>query len=567
MTKKSLFLLLFVLLSPVSGLLFSQTIPVGSRVLEDYYRRAQLLGKVDSSLSFVSRPFFPTISMPVANAFDPDGSLQKLRKNKFDGIYRFDKNRGMFQLLPVELSVQQNSHHPYSLNDGAMIPARGFQTLASAGFYAKYGPLSIQFRPEVVYAENKDFEGFPEEHPDAVWQAYYTIHNQIDLPERFGNEPYQKVFWGQSSVRLTFGPASLGISNENLWWGPGMRNSLLMTNTAPGFKHITLNTVKPVRTPIGSFEGQLIAGRLDSSGFSSPILKRNNIGATYYKSKPDDWRYLNGIVLSYQPRWVPGLFLGAERVFMTYRGDMGNTLNDYLPVIIPMTKKQLGEEEEDTKIRDQIASVFMRWVWLKEHAEIYLEYGREDHAWDIRDIFLQPEHSRAYILGFRKMIPLKKHPEQSIEVALEATQLENTFKSGTRDSGQWYLHSQVVHGYTQTGQLLGAGIGPGSNMQTLTVSWVKSMRTIGIGLERYVHDNDFHYAVIKDIRANWVDLNSSLFGSWDLGHFLLTARVDAVVSNNYQHLFVPADPADTEFWTKGKTTFNFQALVGVEYRW
>ncbi|MFA6128903.1 MAG: capsule assembly Wzi family protein [Bacteroidales bacterium] len=557
-------LLLACLLS--RALLVAQTIPVGTPVLEDYYRRAQLLGLSDTTQSFTCRPFFPAISKKAANPFDPDRSLRKTRTSNFDGIFRFDKNRGMIQLLPVQWLVQYNTHHPYSLNDGAMIPARGFQTLFSAGVYAKYGPLSIQLRPEVVYAGNRIFDGFPTEHPDDVWKAYYTIYNQIDLPERFGDGSYQKVFWGQSSVRLTFGPASLGLSNENLWWGPGRRNSLLMSNTAPGFKHLTLNTIRPVKTPIGSFEGQLIAGRLDSSGFRPPMLERNGIGAAFYRPKPNDWRYLNGIVLSYQPRWVQGLFLGATRVFQTYRGDMGNALNDYLPVIIPLTKKQLGEQEENAKKRDQIASVFARWVWLQAHAEIYFEYGREDHAWDGRDVFLQPEHARAYILGFRKLAPLKNHPDQAIEVVLEATQLQNTYSGGTRGQSSWYLHTQLVHGYTQLGQLLGAGIGPGSNMQTLSVTWVKSLKTIGIQLERYVHDNDFHNEIIKDIRANWVDFCTSLFGTWDFGHFLLTARLDAVESFNYEHLFVQADPAVTDFWTHGKTVFNLQGMVGMVYR-
>ena len=565
--KNKVFVLLFIfLLSPFAFRLQAQTVPVGTPVLEEYYRNQQLLGTLDQSVSFCARPLFPVNAFKTDNPFDPDSSLLKQRKSKFDGIVRFDKGRGRIQILPVQWMVQYNTHHPFSLNDGAMIPARGVQTIASAGVYAQYGPLSIQFRPEVLYAENRDFEGFPEAHSDAVWKAYYGIYNYIDLPERFGDQTYQKVTWGQSSVRLTVGPASLGVSNENLWWGPGMRNSLMMSNNAPGFKHITLNTVKPVKTPIGSFEAQLIGGRLDSSGFYPPVLERNNIGTSYIKAKPDDWRYLNGIVLSYQPRWVPGLFLGATRVFQTYWGDMGNTLNDYLPVIIPMTKKQLGEEEEDSKIRDQIASLFARWVWKEAHAEIYFEYGREDHAWDAVDVFLQPEHTRAYILGIRKLISLKKYPDQFIQVALEATQLQNTFSGGTRGQSSWYLHTQLIHGYTHDGQILGAGIGPGSNMQTLAVSWINGFKVLGIRLERFVHNNDFHYSTIKDIRANWVDLIGTAFCNWDLQHFLLTARIDLMNGYNYQHLFVPKDPAATEFWTPGVTTFNLQAVVGVTYR-
>ena len=40
------------------GEVFSQTLPVGLPVLEDTYRREQLLGKTDSLISFTIRPLF-----------------------------------------------------------------------------------------------------------------------------------------------------------------------------------------------------------------------------------------------------------------------------------------------------------------------------------------------------------------------------------------------------------------------------------------------------------------------------------------------------------------------------
>ena len=141
---------------------------------------------------------------------------------------------------------------------------------SEAGLFAQYGPLTIQLRPEWVKAQNKDFEGFSNENSDQKWYEYYEIYNFIDLPEKFGHAPYQKSLWGQSSIRLNYGPMSMGLSSENLWWGPGKYNSLSMSNSADGFFHFTLNTSKPIHTPIGSFEGQIIAGRLVNSGFTPP---------------------------------------------------------------------------------------------------------------------------------------------------------------------------------------------------------------------------------------------------------------------------------------------------------
>src|SRR5690606_22347969 len=104
------------------------------------------------------------------------------------------------------------------------------------------------------------FDTFNEDHYDVIAARYYDFYNNIDLPARFGKTAYTRAYLGQSSIRLNVKSLSLGLSSENLWWGPGRKNSLLMSNTAPGFMHLTLNTLKPISSPIGSFEGQLIAG-------------------------------------------------------------------------------------------------------------------------------------------------------------------------------------------------------------------------------------------------------------------------------------------------------------------
>ena len=364
----------------------AQSLPVGTPVVEDYYRRAQLMGLVDSSFSFCARPFFPEEVLKIENRF-----------TKFDGIFRFDKGNGVLQILPITWMNQYNSDRPAGLNDGAMIPARGYQSMLSGGVYFQYKHLSIQLRPEIVNADNRSYVGFPHtlyntELGDARWYQYYHAYlNKIDLPEQFGDQSFHKVFWGQSSIRLNYGAISFGISNENLWWGPGMQNSLLMTNSAPGFMHFTLNTIKPIRTPIGSFEGQLIAGKLTHSGFTPPEPTRNyHGGPPLYEPKPDDWRYINGLVLSYQPKWVPGLFLGMTRSFQTYEKEMGNigsvNIGDLLPVFSPFSVKKEGSANNTARKRDQLSSVFMRWIWLKSHGEVYMEYGRTDQYWDQRDL-------------------------------------------------------------------------------------------------------------------------------------------------------------------------------------
>jgi hypothetical protein len=157
---------------------------------------------------------------------------------------------GKIKILPIDYNIEFNSHHPYNRNNGSMIPNRGYQHIISAGIYAEIGPLSIQLKPEHLFSENKDFEGFgegPNGHYPVIWAKRYKLWNNIDMPERFGEKSISKTLIGQSSIRLNFKGLSLGVSNENIWWGPSIRNSIMMSNHARGFKHITFNTTKPLK--------------------------------------------------------------------------------------------------------------------------------------------------------------------------------------------------------------------------------------------------------------------------------------------------------------------------------
>ena len=51
----------------------AQSIAVGAPSLEDYLRRLQLTGKVDSAASFMIRPLIPTAAFGLAHGFDLDG--------------------------------------------------------------------------------------------------------------------------------------------------------------------------------------------------------------------------------------------------------------------------------------------------------------------------------------------------------------------------------------------------------------------------------------------------------------------------------------------------------------
>lgn len=550
-TKVLLFTLLQILV--ITGISFAQTLPVGMPVLEDSYRREQLLGNRDSLISFTIRPLFAGDQLNSGtDTISAENSLFKLKSR-----LNLAANKAYFEILPFNFQYQHNSLIPYDWNDGSMIPAKGIQTQLSVGAFFKYGPLSIQLKPEYVHAENSDFEGFPSEQYDVVWAKYYNNYfNVTDITERYGEDIYSKLFWGQSSVRLTFDPISVGISNENLWWGPGRRNSLLMSNNAPGFKHITLNTSRPVHTPIGSFEAQLIAGRLENSRFLPPQENRVYDGQTLYIPKRDEGRYLSGFVVSYNPKVVPGLFLGVSQVSQMYNPDAGTRLSDFLPLLLPFESKRAASAS------DRYSSLFFRWVLKESKAEIYGEYGHQGKR-SIGEFLKEPDKSAAYLLGLRKIITLNRRPGEYIQTSLEFTELQQT---NVPEKGGWYTNSVIRHGYTHNGQVLGAGIGPGSNLQSLDISWYKGLKHMGLQFERYVHNNDFYYQMYvdpPDFRKHYVDMSASATADWDYKNLILSAKFSAIRSMNYGYVLYDRP---NEYFFTGWDRINYQVKLGVTYR-
>ena len=546
-TKVLMISLLICLALPVQ--MIAQWLNPNDEIFKDYYRRSQLLGDLSVNNSFSIFPMDLEFSESIEDLYSPLRLGDENDLSFTSSRYSLLGREAELKILPFQFGFQYNSHHPEGINDGAMYPTKGIQLFSTGGFVFEWGALEIKFQPEVIHATNKNFEGFQFVYNGSFYESPYNT--LIDLPERFGVDPFTKSTLGQSSIRLNVGSVSFGLSNENLWWGPGMRNSLIMTNTAPGFMHFTFNSRKAISTLLGSFEWQLIFGKLN--------------GSKRIQGLRNEWRYINGLVITYKPKWIPGLFLGLTRTFTVYNDDLGRSLNDLLPVVIPFGKKAAGGGNEDSKGRDQIASVFFRWLFPESHLEIYAEYGREDHAWNTRDLIVQPNHTEAYIFGFRKLLPLKR--SEFLSLLVELTHLEANPVTINRSGGSWYEHGSVEHGYTHEGQMLGAGIGPGSNLQTLDVSWVKQMSVVGVRFERYVHNNDFWYRAVKDIRANWVDLSITPYAYIPYKNFVIGMKMKFVKSFNYQWVYEPKLGDDSYFWEgEGWDVFNFQAKLNITYR-
>ena len=389
-------------------------------------------------------------------------------------------------LLDAQADLVYNSGFPRISNDGAAWAGKGASGVVRGGAEARWGRLTARLYPSLVYAQNSAF-------PLAVGRGNsrspyaYPWQGGIDFPQRFGAAAVSFLDWGQSELRADFDYFTVGLSTENLWWGPGYRNAIIMGSAAPGFPHVDLGTGRPVRTPIGDMEVRLIWGE----------LARSN----YFGADPGDGRrILNGLTLGYRPRFLPGLTLGVNRVlFHEYpRGGLG--ASDFLGAISQVFNNghpdSTGSIVND--IDDQLASVTARWMLPESGFEAYVEYAREDFARSPRALFVIPEHSRGYTAGFQKALTSSGG---TFVLRGENTVLGQTgtqyLAGGGSGGGGFYTHGTVLEGYTNRGQLLGATIGPGSNAQYLGLDRYTANGRLGIYVERIGYDDDYVYNVLR----------------------------------------------------------------------
>ena len=484
--------------------------------------------------------------------------------------------KGIFKWVQAGYTFQNNSTTSVGWNDGSLYPSVGSQQRFTIGAHFQWHNWSIHLQPEFVTAANKE----PQEYiidptsPNFIARYYLYMINKIDNHYRFGTASINTIFPGQSSIRYNTNNISLGISTENLWWGPGIRNSLVLTNNAPGFFHFTFNSRKPIATKWGNFEFQTVLGQLQNSKFEAPDnAYMRTVWAGGIQQKSTVPRGMFGYIFSFNPKWTRNLHVGFSGASYFYTS----------PVAV--TPSVLVIDAENKSGSASLGALFFRYVMPKEQAEVYFEYGRSNRWANPFNIFGDTIPT-GYTAGFRKLFTrpfrgdgsTKSSQRGGILLSAEISQLQlpdarSIFNQasvyGPPKTNSWYTNAFIGQGYSNNGQVMGASIGPGSNSETLNISWVKGLKRIGIQAERITYNNDFFtYNFFSGIVGSgvaykqWVDLNLAFQAQWDFNNLLLTASFQRTKSLNYR-------------WTKLENTFadpsplsdrvNMQLQFGLTY--
>jgi hypothetical protein len=386
------------------------------------------------------------------------------------------------RLDPVgpELRVRWNSDLPSALNEGGLWAARGVSTAVQGGFRLEAGPLLLVAAPRVSYVRNEDFEYLSAADParSALLPPWRTSRFSADLPLRPGIDPVVILDPGQSTLAVRFGAVQAGLSTESQWWGPAMRNAIVLSNHAPGFPHGFVRTARPVSSPLGTVEARILAGTLTESPY-------------FDFDDGNDRRAIGAVAATIRPSAEPNLTLGVARAIVSPRGTTQMVLSSFPRVLLARPAPDtLLEPQRRPAI--QVLSLFGRWIFPADGLEVYGEWARHELPGSLRAFLVAPHHTQGYTIG-AQWATGAAGAAGGMRLQAELTNLEQsaTYRSAPRPS--FYTSLAIPQGYTHRGRTLGAAIGPGASSQWLAADWIGAGSAVGAFANRIRWDNDAYY--------------------------------------------------------------------------
>lgn len=376
---------------------------------------------------------------------------------------------------PLSIRTAVNTGWARSRSDEGSWGGRGVELELRGGLAGGWGPLEFALVPSVFLEQNRSF-ALPAR--ASVSEFHYPWHDdQIDWALRPGAGSGIRAIPGQAHLSLAGGPVRGGLSTQPLRWGPALRYPVILSGTAQGFPHVYVETRRPVRTPVGAFDAEVIMGRPSAS------LPRREFEGSLAE------RGFTGILLAWAPWFAPELTLGLSAVNHADFSDDFST-GDQLRELLGLFANPFALELEDNVPGNALGSFYLRWRAPARGLELYLELAREDHAGDLDDFTQEPDHSLGFTAGVQKAL---ERGEDRVRLLAELSDLRGRIPLGVRGTPVFYRHSRVRVGHTHRGQLLGSPLGPGSLALHLGADLLSAVHgLVGVYVERTEYDADAH---------------------------------------------------------------------------
>lgn len=342
-----------------------------------------------------------------------------------------------------------NTAAPYGQNDGALWQGKGYNTSLTAGVRLEAYGFEVTVKPQVAFSQNLWFEIMP-----GVYGSEYSYFwaGNIDLVQRYGDSSFWTFDWGDTELRWSWNTLTIGFGFQSPWLGPAWLNPMLGSNnsgTYPKFD-IGLRRTK-ITLPwlgwyIGDIEGRIWCGKLSESDY-------------FDNDSSNDYRQLTGFSIAYSPAFLPELTFSINKISIA-RWDEKSI-------------KYLNPFYDTNAVEDQKCSFAVDLLFPAVGFEFYGELGLDDY--NSRG-FANPFHTAIYTIGAKKEISFfqKFSYFKKFNIRPEIIFEWNNFEMSQDFQLQWhymgyYSHGLIKQGYTQNGQIIGAGSGYFGNSQYLAL--------------------------------------------------------------------------------------------------
>ena len=392
-----------------------------------------------------------------------------------------------FEILDPLLKATQNFGYPRGYNDGAVWKGRDFTSELHGGISGKIGRLTYTFHPVVFFSSNSAYY-LP---PDSVLAgnefAYpYNVIGKIDWVQRYGRDAFVNFHPGQSEVKLSWDSFEASVGTQNYSLGPSIFNPILLSRQAGGFPMMRLSLTPELKFKKSTFariEANYLAGVL----FESEYFDDNS---------DNDNRFFNALTFAISPKFLPELTVGFNKVL--YKQTRFFEPEDVFSTLyIFDSGVKAGDTLSPNDTFDQMASITLEWKIKNAGFRAYTEFAKNDfHGSRLRFLLVEPENSRAYTIGFEKRWNTKKNKE--IILVYEHTNLSREHSYRWRATPTFYQHVVNLQGYTNNGQVVGAGIGPGANSDHLSIRRRDEDFEMGLLLQRIEHNKDYFVVNVRD---------------------------------------------------------------------
>jgi len=304
------------------------------------------------------------------------------------------------------------------------------------------------------------------------------ISYEIEVPEK--NNQFSVLNDAQSLTRLsTFQNTGLifqylgfsfGFGNWNNWWGPGIHNSLVMTNNSEGFYNYFIGTSDYIKL----LENLYINARYSvSKEFTS------NLGQNYFLS---------------------GLFLDIKYKIFNF-GYSKSILSGGYPDLSWSFEDAFWTlfNNNNNKYWDTIDDYYISAIFPDANLEIFLEIGVPSRSYGNNKPSIYSNHGTASNIGFRKK---NIFGSKSLLFGVEYTRLVQSIYYNIIPSPNWY--DNIKYNYSSfKGRRWSAHSGSDSDDLLIFFGYIDYNKSLIYGVNYERHGVNFHFPPEVKLESRW----------------------------------------------------------------